>query len=200
MGTCHLYRILNLVNGKSYIGLTSDPGYRWWRHRNGYGSKLLKSAIAKYGLATFVFTVLLSGPKDYIQQCEVEAIAGFGTVSPGGYNLSSGGESGMAGCKHSLVTRRRMSVSQRARTPAPGSLRALTTARKGRAVSAETREKMAAAKRRPVIAEGVQYSSMLDAAISLGTSKRTLARKFAQWRRDGEFPSGYGYVMECVSC
>ena len=57
----HVYRITNLVNGKVYIGQTSNPKMRWSKHRSSKQNTHLYSSFKKYGEENFSFDVLLSG-------------------------------------------------------------------------------------------------------------------------------------------
>jgi len=57
-----IYRILNLVNDKWYIGSASDIGKRWKDHkrdlRNNRNSPHLQSAFNKYGAKNFILEIL----------------------------------------------------------------------------------------------------------------------------------------------
>jgi hypothetical protein len=64
-----IYRILNLVNGKSYIGYTSKPPIkRWWDHKAQIQintKQRLYAAIRKYGIDNFRFDVLYQSLDEY---------------------------------------------------------------------------------------------------------------------------------------
>lgn len=97
-----IYKITNLLNGKSYIGQTSQKvEYRWNDHKNGKTStenSPLKRAIEKYGWDNFSKEVIDTATSfeealqkemywiEYYQTC----IPIYGTNS--GYNLTRGGE------------------------------------------------------------------------------------------------------------
>lgn len=90
-----IYLITNKINNKSYIGLTirDNVKERWREHckKSRSGVSALTSAILKYGKNNFEFTVLEytafpeSREQYYIKQ--------YNTLSPNGYNLTTGGES-----------------------------------------------------------------------------------------------------------
>lgn len=92
-----IYRILNNVNGKSYIGSTESsfeeryPQGKWWKWTH---SLHLKSAVEKYGLENFEKIILWEGetsPEDLIKK-EKESITEYKTMIPNGYNLIFGGK------------------------------------------------------------------------------------------------------------
>lgn len=110
MGT--VYCITNLANGKMYVGQTRYPlNIRWRYHvkasRNNSQSAL-HCAIRKYGTESFkiepIFVVALA---DELNEKEKFFIAALNTLSPNGYNLTTGGET----CLVSEETRRKISQS-----------------------------------------------------------------------------------------
>ena len=96
-------------SGKVYIGITSmKPEYRW---RNGMGysrSPIFYKAIQKYGWDNFKHEILAEGlTKEQAQQMEIDLIAHYKSNDKNhGYNMSTGGESGHAGCSDSEELRR----------------------------------------------------------------------------------------------
>lgn len=57
----HLYRILNKINGKIYIGQTSVGEKRWQNHVNAArkgSTTYLCNAIRKHGVDNFIFEIL----------------------------------------------------------------------------------------------------------------------------------------------
>jgi group I intron endonuclease len=92
MKTAHLYQIVNLLNGKIYIGVSVNPGDRIKQHLfEGTGSKLVAGAVTKYGVENFESKILTIGEEDYVYDLEVKAIAAFGAQVPNGYNIAEGG-------------------------------------------------------------------------------------------------------------
>jgi len=94
-----IYKIVNILNGKIYIGFTSKikPIRRWYEHVNSAnnGSNiLLHRAIRKYGIDNFIFTVIYQSlDRDYtLRVMEPKFISEYKTFSKTGYNLTSGGE------------------------------------------------------------------------------------------------------------
>lgn len=103
------------MNGKVYVGITNDAAKRCRKHFTGRGSQLVAAATKKYGKDNLVFKVLICASKDYCCQLEQDYIRRFNTQSPHGYNLDSGGSSGL----HSAETRAKMSAIQRKRFADP---------------------------------------------------------------------------------
>ena len=94
LDVCSLYEF-SFPNGKSYIGISKDPVQRWKDHKreaeNGHEFAVY-CAIRKYGWENVLKRVLVVGPREYIKSLEIAAISAFGTLSPGGYNVTLGGD------------------------------------------------------------------------------------------------------------
>ena len=105
----YLYIITNLCNNKLYIGVTTNPEKRWWKHCNG-SRQIIGKAIKKYGKENFSFTVWYRGPEFQIKIIERKYIKLFNTYISGGrgYNASLGGE-GISGCSVSIEARKKIS-------------------------------------------------------------------------------------------
>lgn len=72
---CGIYAIVNVVNGKKYIGSSADVNLRWINHKtklnhNKHVNRILKSAWNKYGADRFVFVVLEQCSKPELLQRE----------------------------------------------------------------------------------------------------------------------------------
>lgn len=145
-----IYKITNKNNGKVYIGqATGKLSKRWSQHSCllSPGCPILKKAIQKYGKESFVLTVICkANSKEELNHREKLCIGLFNTITPSGYNLSSGGESknthpnsikkmskALKGQKRSKETILRMRLAQ--------------SIRKGRKLSQFTKDKMSAAKK-----------------------------------------------------
>ncbi len=94
-----VYKITNTINDKIYIGITSANRLekRWWAHQNCINkeSRPLYNAMAKYGIDQFIITPICSTiTREYLSELEKELIQEHNTMSPNGYNLTTGGEGG----------------------------------------------------------------------------------------------------------
>lgn len=90
-----VYVHINKVNGKQYIGITSQKPQRRWRNGKGYlQNPHFKSAIEKYGWDGFEHYVLMAGlTKEQAVRWEQALIAQWDTTNPDkGYNVGLGGE------------------------------------------------------------------------------------------------------------
>lgn len=112
----HVYQIKNLINGKSYVGLTKNLRLRKWTHSRGDPKcKAIGGAIKKYGWDKFQFIVLdVYDSVDTACFAERHYIQNLGTKVPTGYNIADGGE-GAVGAPHSEEARRKVSAALKGR-------------------------------------------------------------------------------------
>ena len=96
----YIYRILNKLTKKCYIGETKskDVIWRWNQHRQtieiNKGCPALRDAVKKYGIDNFEFSVLIICFDDERFKYEIEYIKKYNSVVPNGYNITNGGEGG----------------------------------------------------------------------------------------------------------
>lgn len=98
-----IYKITNMVNGKSYIGQSRDIERRWREHKNSKDDATIHRAFRKYGIANFTFEVLEECSAEELDQKEIEYIAKYNSYKKG-YNSTLGGQKnfvGPTGEKHS---------------------------------------------------------------------------------------------------
>jgi group I intron endonuclease len=160
-----IYRVTCLTNGKQYIGITTrTPARRWRAHvcdaRTLGRQFALQRAIAAYGQGNFeIQAIEIVDSIEVARKRERELIAECGTLSPRGYNLTSGGD-GAIGVRRSLESRakisaillalkmKRMPISEETRErqrqshlgkkPTEETLRKMSEAMKGRPASQAT--------------------------------------------------------------
>lgn len=109
---CHT----NKINGKRYIGATSQSvSKRWGRRGRKYASGKLKLAIEKYGWESFDHEILYEGlDREAARKIEAELIKEYGTDGEGGYNTTKGGED-CVGRVFTDASRKKMSDSAKNR-------------------------------------------------------------------------------------
>ena len=98
-----IYAIVNLVNGKRYVGQTYDLHHRWIRHKsylknNTNHNRHLQAAWNKYGEENFKYEVLEKCDFDLLDEREIYWINYYDCLN-NGYNFSEGGI-GCKGYKH----------------------------------------------------------------------------------------------------
>lgn len=155
-----LYRLTS-PSGRQYIGVTTwSAEARFAEHckkaRNGHGYAL-HAAIRKYGPESFkVETLAVADDPAYLHEVELRAIRLMGTLHPGGYNLTQGGEGilGLAqeararrsmalkGRSVSIATRAKISEAAKAQMQRPGMRELLSARAVGRSRSAELNDRM----------------------------------------------------------
>lgn len=98
----YVYKIVNSLNKKAYIGITKDIEERFAYHRtrydknskNEYIDKPLYKAFRKYGVENFKFIVLYDNLTiEEAKKKEIELIKKFKTLThEKGYNITKGGD------------------------------------------------------------------------------------------------------------
>ncbi len=87
-----IYKITNKLNSKHYIGVSVNIKSRWGNHRNINSENVsyIKSAIKKYGIDSFEFSIIEECHKDLFEERERHWIAFYDSMK-NGYNLTAGG-------------------------------------------------------------------------------------------------------------
>jgi len=88
-----IYKITNTVNGKSYVGQTTTTvDIRFKSHARSKACRALAEAFKKYGKNSFKVECLAEAEtREDLDHMERLLIEQHGTLSPGGYNLRTGG-------------------------------------------------------------------------------------------------------------
>lgn len=146
-----VYIITNVVNSKQYVGITKRLQKRWNEHLRMNGGQCvgLYSAIKKYGKDQFVFSHIADAfDKDSACVLERLLIKEHNTLSPCGYNLTSGGDGGF---EMSAESRKKMSIAKKGKPAAnKGKPRTLehkaniSAAKKGKSWTEEQRKNIMA--------------------------------------------------------
>ena len=176
-----IYKIINTVNGKAYIGQTRHDAEktRIRDHLTGRGNIIIKNAVEKYGQDAFTFEILHDGIiPEFLDELEIEAIEKFNTLSPHGYNLDTGGGGGK---KPSEETRRKQSEWQKGKKRGPLSTetrRKISEAHKGKYRSKEHCENISRSlKDRPSWHKGKKRSKEACERIGRASKGRTSPNK-----------------------
>ena len=94
-----IYKIINEINGKSYIGQSIKPNFRYKSHFQGkdyQSSPILRKAMRKYGKDNFSFSILDTvKSKKELDTREIYWISLLDTMIPNGYNIREGGSGGV---------------------------------------------------------------------------------------------------------
>ena len=181
---------LTFPNGKQYIGITSGTLRRRVNlhrsHANTGRPGAVYNAIRKYGTRGFGAKVLVVvSDWDYLCELEQKAIAAFGTMAPGGFNLTAGGE-GFLGQTFTPEQRAKLSESRKGKGVGPrphthgwshseAAKRKISEAGKGRVFSDETRAKIGAVHVGNTYNLGSRRSDESRAKMSLAQKGRTFS-------------------------
>lgn len=86
-----IYCITNQVNGKHYIGQSTDISKRWQQHiqtaKTGDNMSLIHKAMREYGINNFFFEVLVYCPHYELTYWERFYVLALNTQTPYGYNV-----------------------------------------------------------------------------------------------------------------
>lgn len=91
MKVCGIYCLTNETNGKRYVGQSRDIHSRMASHSRSNGGIGLGAAIAKHGRASFKVSILEVCSINDLNEREQHWISSLETLSPAGYNLTTGG-------------------------------------------------------------------------------------------------------------
>ena len=116
-----IYRVINKINGKSYIGKTEktlEKRQEWHLASVKQKSKFaFHRALAKYGIESFEWQVLDTANDSHdLNSKEQHYITLYESFGPNGYNMTAGGE-GQTGWNPSLETRALWSQPRKGKTP-----------------------------------------------------------------------------------
>jgi len=87
---CGIYKIENIINGKIYIGQSTNIPTRWARHKKEASNIHLKNSIEKHGIENFNFTILEECPYERLDEREIFYISKYDSYNKG-YNKTTGG-------------------------------------------------------------------------------------------------------------
>lgn len=147
-GVSGIYRYVNLVNGKSYVGKSVDLHHRHLEHmrylRAGTEPCVkLNRAWQKYGEDNFQYEILCYCNREDLNDMEREYISKFDSFR-NGYNCTEGGD-GMQGFHHTEESKKRIGDAFRGREISDAQRKLLSDVQKGKTLTAEHRAALSAA-------------------------------------------------------
>lgn len=174
---CHT----NKINGKKYVGITSQIPTRRWNNGNGYiNNKYFYRAIKKYGWHNFSHEILYTDlEKEQAENLEIRLIKEYKSTNPqNGYNIENGGNSA-----DKFTDEIKSKISK---------------ALKGHKCSNETRDKISQAnKGRPSPNKGRKMSEELVLKNSISHKGQNAWNKGRPWNADEKAKCG-GKPVLCV--
>lgn len=111
-----VYKAVNLINGKCYIGFDSNWPNRKYHHVWAKEQYPIQKAIKKYGKQNFKWEVLYQSKdaEHTLSIMEPYFIKENNSFGKNGYNMTKGGD-GVLGLKHTEKTKRKISISSKGR-------------------------------------------------------------------------------------
>lgn len=170
----YIYRITNLVNGKTYIGQ-----HKYKKLHDDYmgSGKYLKRAYKKYGIENFKKDVLVFNvvEKSFIDTLEKEYIKFYRSISKAEYNIADGGQGGSGA--RSEETRKKISETMKGRKQSEETIRKKSQARKGKCRLEETKKRISEALRGRKYSEETlkKYSEAQQGKILSEETKRRIS-------------------------
>lgn len=136
----YIYRITNLINGKTYIG---QHKYKDLNDSYMGSGILLHKAYKKYGIENFKKEILYSNIqyKETVDDMERFAIAKERAVGKAEYNIADGGQSGI-----NEEIKKKISKTKQGHLVSKETRKKISEANKGKCLSEETRKKISEAR------------------------------------------------------
>jgi len=148
-----VYEIINIENGRSYVGSAVNIKRRWWTHVNNlrkgkHDNEHLQRAWDKYGEGAFSFCLLEEvSDKNSLPKREQYYLDALFEAQEEPYNIAKDAVSSMLGLRASEETKRKRSESRKGFRHTEESKRKMSLALTGRKLSHEHIEKMRMARR-----------------------------------------------------
>jgi group I intron endonuclease len=116
---CGIYIITNIINGKVYVGQSTDIRQRWWHHKYELNKQIhsnrhLQGAWNQYGKENFEFSILELCEENDLDNREIYWISEYNSKNPEfGYNLSDGG----GGTRGTILTEEQKEYMSKVKNP-----------------------------------------------------------------------------------
>ena len=139
-----IYKIVNKINGKCYIGSAINTKRRWWRHKtslihNKHFNSHLQHAWNKYGRDNFEFILVENVSIDKLLEIEQTYLLDCKNNPDKYYNISYDAESPHRGLTMSEDAKKKISQSMKGRIASDETKIKMSEARKGMIFSIEHR-------------------------------------------------------------
>jgi group I intron endonuclease len=146
--TSGIYCFENLINGKKYVGQAVDLERRLREHeyyleRGRDKCAALQRAVTKYGRENFTVYILEYCEADELNDREIHYVSEFKTNKrEHGYNIASGGRSGLIGYKWPKWFGEKISQAKKGWVMSDEQRKRISELHKGKVVSEETRQRI----------------------------------------------------------
>lgn len=182
-----IYKIVNKVTGKFYIGSSVNFKRRWCMHkfelkRGNHGNKYLQRAWDKYGEKNFIFEAIkeVEPIKEKILKEEQLYLDTLSPYDENGYNISKKAGN-ILGYRHTDEARKKIVESKLGKPRSEETKRKLSEAQKGKIIPQETRDKISKTlKGRPSPMKGRKASEETKKKMSKSLKG---IKKSEEWKR-----------------
>jgi group I intron endonuclease len=181
---CGIYKIVNIINNKIYIGQSSKLNVRKVEHfyklRKGiHRNPHLQNAFNKYGEENFIFEVILYCELDELDYYEQNLV----DLWKPEYNIKKKCVNSMLGTKLSEQTKEKMSKSKMGHLTSEETKRKISESNIGKIMSEEAKNKMSLSKMGTITSEETK-KKLSDA--SMGVKKSEEHKKHISESKMGE--------------
>ena len=184
-----VYKYVNNVNGKVYIGQTTRTLEERHKEHERRKNTAFDKALSKYGSKSFTCEVLCQcDTTEALNEAEKYYIKLYNSLVPFGYNMCEGGNN-TKGYTHKDESKRKMSVAKKGKylgndnpfynkTHNEETRKKLSEARKGRKLDSEWKENLAKAHHKKVLCveTGKNYDSIKECAETLNLKATHITR------------------------
>lgn len=190
-----IYKVTNNMNGKIYIGLTTQTFLRRKREHIRKAIKcnsklIFHNALRKYGEDNFTWDIIDSAEtQEELNEKEIYWIDFYNSniyaKNSNGYNLTFGG-GGTSGLKLSEETKKKMSESRKGQKRDDEFKRRMSKLHKGKVVSDETKQKLSEANKGKTLSE--ETKQKLGIANKGKTLSEETKQKISESRKGEDCP------------
>lgn len=190
MANSGVYKIINLVNNKVYIGssnkLTKRKGYHFWQLKNNkHYNSILQNSFNKHGILNFRFEIIENCNEENCIEIEQLYINHFESFNPkNGYNICRYAGS-VLGKKLSEETKAKISLANSGFVMTEDAKRHLSILNTGKKLSEETKIKIGNKSRGRVMTDSVRIK------ISKGNKGKAKSEAHRKALSDGQKKSSY---------